>query len=305
MNFLFFFLDGVGLGVDDPAVNPLAAAQMPHLQNLLGGARLLAKAAPAETARATLLALDAGLGVAGLPQSATGQAALLTGKNVPALVGEHYGPKPNPPVAEVVRNGNLFNTLEKQGLRTTLLNAYPDGYFQGINSGKRLYSAIPLAATSAGLSLKTADDLYAGTAMSPDFTAAGWRKHLGYADAPLLEPSEAGQKMAALAQAHDFAFFEFWLSDYLGHRRDMPGAVALLEKLDAVLGGLLAAWDDTRGLIFITSDHGNMEDLGTRRHTPSRVPGLIIGAPALRTAFAQGLTDITGVAGAVRQFFGI
>ena len=44
----------------------------------------------------SLLALDAGLGVEGLPQSATGQAVLLTGVNIPAELGYHYGPKPNP-----------------------------------------------------------------------------------------------------------------------------------------------------------------------------------------------------------------
>ncbi len=67
--------------------------------------------APLETERATLLSLDASLGVAGLPQSATGQAALVTGKNVSQMIGEHYGPKPNKAVAEIVRLDNLFIQL--------------------------------------------------------------------------------------------------------------------------------------------------------------------------------------------------
>jgi bisphosphoglycerate-independent phosphoglycerate mutase (AlkP superfamily) len=45
---------------------------------------------------------------------------------------------------------------------------------------------------------------------------------------------------------------------------------------------LLAGWDDASGLVFFTSDHGNMEDLSTRRHTSNPVPGLLIGAEALR-----------------------
>jgi 2,3-bisphosphoglycerate-independent phosphoglycerate mutase len=91
----FFFLDGVGLGADDPATNPLSATEMPNLQALLSGQKLVAASAPNESSQATLLALDACLGVPGLPQSATGQASLLTGINVPAKIGYHYGPKPN------------------------------------------------------------------------------------------------------------------------------------------------------------------------------------------------------------------
>ncbi len=59
MRFLFLFVDGLGLGADDPQVNPLAAAAMPALQAMLGGRRLLKGDLPVETGRATLLALDA------------------------------------------------------------------------------------------------------------------------------------------------------------------------------------------------------------------------------------------------------
>ncbi len=88
---LFLFLDGVGLGEDDPATNPFASTPMPHLTELLGGHRLVSDGFQdgdgkllTDNARASLLAMDACLGVEGLPQSATGQAALFTGKNVPA-----------------------------------------------------------------------------------------------------------------------------------------------------------------------------------------------------------------------------
>nr|NIV37810.1 peptidase [Anaerolineae bacterium] len=92
---LFLFFDGVGLGTGDPGRNPLAAADLPNMQDLLEGKRLLASAAPFHGSRASLFSLDACLGVEGTPQSATGQATLLTGKNVPAEIGAHYGPKPN------------------------------------------------------------------------------------------------------------------------------------------------------------------------------------------------------------------
>ncbi len=299
MRLLFIFLDGVGLGANDPQVNPLARASMPYLENLLGGHKLLAGVAPLVKQRASLYALDAGLGVPGLPQSATGQAVLLTGANIPAQIGEHYGPKPNPPIAAALHNGTLFSRLRAAGKSAALLNAYPPRYFHGVDSGKRLYSAIPLAVTSAGLPLFTKDDLFAGRALSADFTGEGWTQMLGFPDAPVLTPRSAGQRLASLAQGYDFSLFEYWASDYAGHRQDMPWAVRQLEVLDEVLRGLVDSWTDADGLILVTSDHGNMEDLSTRRHTDARVPGLLIGSRSARTAFASGLHDLAGITPAI------
>jgi 2,3-bisphosphoglycerate-independent phosphoglycerate mutase len=302
MKLLFLFMDGVGLGQDDPQRNPFARARMPALQDLLEGERMLYRTAPLETRRASLLALDACLGVPGLPQSATGQTVLLTGQNVPALLGYHYGPKPNPPVAEFLANGNLFSRLNQAGRRTAFLNAFPPGYFDGIHSGRRLYAAIAQAAVNAGLPLGTLDDLRLGRALSADFTAQGWRERLGMPDTPVLAPNAAGQRLAELATEQDFSLFEYWLSDYAGHSQDMDAASRILESFDQVLAGLLAGWDDSSGLILLTSDHGNLEDLSTRRHTANPVPALVIGAPELRHRFTTGLHDLTGVAPAIMDF---
>jgi 2,3-bisphosphoglycerate-independent phosphoglycerate mutase len=302
MKLLFLFLDGVGLGANNPDINPFVRANMPRLHALLGGHPLIAASAPLETERATLVPLDAGLGVEGLPQSATGQAVLLTGINIPKEIGQHYGPKPNPEVAAYLKNGNtLFSWLRANNKSAALLNAYPPRYFHGIDSGKRLYSSVPLALTSAGFPLFTKDDLSAGRAQSADFTGEGWLGFLGFTDTPILTPNAAGRKTAELAAQYDFAFFEYWASDYAGHKQDMGAACALLETFDAILGGLLDAWDDSRGLILITSDHGNLEDLSTRRHTDAKVPGLVIGSKSAREAFTEGLTDLTGVTPAIQK----
>jgi hypothetical protein len=303
MKVLFLFLDGVGLGENDPEINPFAKVDLPNLESLLAGNKLVMETIDTsspngsglETERATLIALDAGLGVDGLPQSATGQAALLTGVNVPAEIGYHYGPKPNKEVATYLRNGNVFCTLAEQGFNSALLNAYPPGYFSAIQSGRRLFSAIPLAVTSADIPLKTLDDLMEGRALSADFTAQGWRDRLELPDTPVMTPSQAGGRLADLSSEYDLAFFEYWLSDYAGHSQDMQGAQSLLTTFDQMLGGLLEGWKDQDGIILITSDHGNMEDLSTRRHTANPVPALIVGDPRIRRDFAADLTDITGV----------
>jgi hypothetical protein len=302
---LVLFMDGVGLGSDDPALNPLAAAAMPHLSELLGGRRLLLSAVPYEGPEATLLAVDPCLGVDGPPQSASGQAAILTGRNVPLETGEHYGPKPNPAIAAIVRQGNLFVDVTRRGGTAALLNAYPPRYFQGIESGRRLYSCIPLAATIAGVPLRSAEDLKRGQALSADFTGEGWALQPGFPRAPVYEPAVAGARLGALARQVDLAWFDYWPSDYAGHRNNLEESNRLLESFDAVLGGLAQAYRGSPDLVAVTSDHGNLEVLDRRGHTRNPVPALLIGPAEARRQFAAGLTDLTGFAPAIlRTIFG-
>lgn len=297
-HFLFIFLDGVGLGENNREINPFVNANTPCLNELLDGEHLIASTAPHFGSKASLLALDACLGVPGLPQSATGQAALLTGKNVPASLGYHYGPKPNQPIADLLNNGTVFSLLRDAGLKACFLNAYPPRYFEAIESGKRLYSAIPLAAKNAGVNLRTQSDLIAGSALSADFTGRGWFDHLNIKNIPVLSPVEAGYQLARLAATCNFSFFEVWMSDYAGHRQDMPQAIQIIELIDQVIEGTVSRWDD-EGLILVTSDHGNMEDLSTRRHTYNPVPALLIGPPSLREQFSIELHSLTGIAPAI------
>lgn len=291
MNLLFIFLDGVGLGQPNPDHNPFVTAEIPTLMGLLNGQRPLADTPRTESARALFIPTDAALGVAGPPQSATGQAAILTGLNVPHMVGGHWGPKPTTAIADLLKRESLFIKLKARGLDAVLLNAYPQRYFDVIASGRRNYSAVPLAVTAADIPLFTTADLRAGHALSADFTGEGWRTELGVADAPVYSLREAGHKMAELAQRYHFSFFEHWITDYVGHRGDLAEARRVLERLDAVLTGLLEAWPDDTGLIIISSDHGNLEDLSHTHHTQHLVPTCLIGNA--RHAFAENLSDLT------------
>ena len=73
-----------------------------------------------------------------------------------------------------------------------------------------------------------------------------------------------------------------------------------MEIFDSVLEGLVKSWNLDDDLILITSDHGNMEDVSTRRHTDAKVPGLLIGEK--HAHFVEGLTDITGIAPRLKRF---
>jgi bisphosphoglycerate-independent phosphoglycerate mutase (AlkP superfamily) len=56
-------------------------------------------------------------------------------------------------------------------------------------------------------------------------------------------------------------------------------------------------------LVLLTSDHGNLEDLSTRRHTNNPVPALLVGAQALRDSFAASLKDLADVTPAIIQYY--
>ncbi|HJS30319.1 MAG TPA: hypothetical protein VJ768_11885 [Anaerolineales bacterium] len=299
---IFIFLDGVGLGPDDPEVNPFAGVEMPVMESLLGGRMLAGCLSGVAMEKASAFGLDPLMGIDDTPQSATGQASFLTGKRVPELIGYHYGPKPNPEIAALIKDGNIFSRIVERGRRAALLNAYPPRYFQSIASGYRLYSAIPLAVTSAGIPLMGMDDFYESRALSADFTGEAWRTFLGFPDAPLRSDAEAGVLLAELACSYELTFFEFWITDLLGHRQDMDGAMGILERFDRVLGGLTENVDPGDCLILITSDHGNLEDLSTRRHTKNQVPVILIGSPELREEFGSRLKDLADISTQIEGF---
>ncbi len=294
---LFVFFDGVGLGSDDPEVNPFAAAWTPFLNGLLGGgltASLLERLAPGLTFKR----LDASLGYGGLPQSATGQTALLTGKNGAKAMNGHYGPWPGPTLKRVLEAGTLFSEVREQGGRAHLANAYPPGYFRAVAAGKQKENVPVYAAKAAGLKLCGLEDYRAGNALSVDLTGA-YLQGLE-PDLPVLTPFETGRQLAGLAAQADFTFFDFWPTDATGHRGSFAEGVALVEKLDAFLSGVVAALGDVT--LLVTSDHGNLEDKTTRSHTVAPVPLLVVGPGADRFAKASSLLHIAPLVRVLYRF---
>jgi hypothetical protein len=294
MHILMIFLDGIGLGADDPAVNPFAVASTPTLFQLANGHRWLADTGRQATDRALFIPTDPRMGVPGRPQSGSGQAAILTGCNVPQIIGEHYGPKPNKAIRDLLAADNFFKQVVAHGKKAALLEAYPPRWHKATNRGKNLRSSYQQAAYDAGLHIFDERAIYNGGALAADWTGEGWRTQLGYEDTPLYSPYEAGVKLVELSRRYDFAFHAHWLTDLVGHRGPVEDGTALLELFDGVMAGVLDAWDDREGLVIITSDHGNLEDISKRQHTENDVPTVIIGAE--KDAFASGFSTLADFA---------
>jgi 2,3-bisphosphoglycerate-independent phosphoglycerate mutase len=273
---IFLFLDGVGLGKTDPDVNPIFRARLPHLRSLLGGKlphlglrRIMAESAVA-------IPLNATLGVEGLPQSGTGQATLFTGVNASKLIGRHFGPYPTTDLKPLIEQSNIFRQYKDSGHTVCFANAFPKQFFEYAASGKRRLSVTTLSCRYADVPLFDADALLRDESVSADITRARWPE-LGYPHLPIITPHEAGKHLWSLAARHTFTLFEYWLTDYAGHGRDMATAVETLERFDGLLGGLLENFDLKDYTLILTSDHGNIEDLSTKSHTRNPVPCVIAG----------------------------
>ncbi len=286
------FLDGVGLGDSDLEVNPFMHAKIPMLEARLGVSHLARDAAGTINGQAALLGLDATLGIPGLPQSGTGQTAILTGKNAPALLGEHLGPYPTSLLRELLARESLFKTLLDAGYPVAYANAYPDQFLDRVKRGKGRLSANTTAARLAGLKLRGREDLQRGRAINALLSNDFWPEP--EVDLPAVTPFQAGENLAGLAEDYALTFFEFWYSDYLGHKQERERSVEVLGILDEFLSGILTRLDPRQSLLLVISDHGNFEDWTTKKHTANPALTLLFGAgftplvPQLKS-----LTDIT------------
>ena len=273
---LFLFLDGVGVGPGDPGTNPLATADLPALTDLVGGRPVWTDAAPDPDG--SLWPLDACLGVPGLPQSGTGQVALLTGRNAPAFLGAHHGPYPPLALRPWLAESALWVAVRRAGRAVAFANAFPDRYLERVGRGTARMGAIARSAALAGVPLRGPAELADGRAVSAFLTNEAWRTHLGYRHLPRIDEAAGGANLARLARDHDLTLFEYYASDIAGHRAALPEARAVLESFDRFLGGVLAEWPRD-GVLVMASDHGNVEDLGTSRHTRNPALGVWRGPP--------------------------
>ena len=295
MPVIFVFVDGVGAGQRDPGVNPLARGDQLLSQfadgtgsPLPGGGRVAL--------------VDACLGVAGRPQSATGQTTILTGENAPRVLGRHVLGFPNAALRELLVRRSLFRALAAAGRTGVFANAFPVAYLRAaglecegvaeFTLGRARASATLVAYAAGAGRLRTWADARAGRGLTPDITGARARA-LGAPIAP-RSPRAAAGILLEIADRQDLTMFEFFETDEAGHERSMARAREVLARLDAflraILDGLPAGWS-----LVVTSDHGNVEDLSSRNHTRARVPVLGFGPAAAAVGAVRDLTGIRSV----------
>lgn len=270
---LLVFVDGIGLGTPG-AHNPFDQ----------GGARSILAPLAGRSMRLpegwTLRALDARLGVEGLPQSATGTATILTGTNVAQAIGEHLFAFPDARVRAILEERSILRRARDAGATSAYLNAFT--VERARDSEDRSKSvrrgACTCAAIAGGGSLYTLDDLDAGRAATFDLTHDVVRA-LGIDLAPRTMIDAARAVLRGAREVH-LSLFELFLTDKAGHGQDTFVARREVQRTERFLEALTALADPERDTIIVVSDHGNLEDLSTRGHTFSSVPALAWGRRA-------------------------
>lgn len=273
---LMLFLDGVGVGKKDSAKNPFFSATITTFNELFGGRMPHLRDAHRSTSSVSLAPINATLGVAGLPQSGTGQTSLMTGINAARHIGKHFGPYPYSSLKPVIRERNIFHRLHGMEKKVFYANAFPRQFFEHIQSTKTRTTAITMSWMASGFALNDHHALAAGNALSADITSGRWSA-LGYPDMPILTTREAGRRLVEFTRQYDFVLYEYYFTDHAGHSQSMAEAKDVLYKLDGLLEGILQKFDHEHMTLIVTSDHGNLEDLSTKSHTRNPVPLLCVG----------------------------
>jgi hypothetical protein len=273
LQILFVFVDGLGIGSDDPATNPLRDTRFPKLW------KLLADAVP----------LDACLGVEGLPQSATGQSTLLTGINAPKLMGRHVSAFPPPTLKKMIQHENLFSKLGKIGKHCTFANCY---WLEDASHIPPRHQSVTTVMTLAALGhVRGKPELRAHRAVCHDITRATMHTRGYHGD--LITPEEAADHLLNVAEENDFTLFEHFLTDRAGHSGNPELVFQTLETLERFLPGVARFAQQPNHLFLLCSDHGNIEDLSTTRHTKNPVPLVALGTGAETFQSLESLADVT------------
>lgn len=290
MSLLMLFIDGIGIGRKEhnPLVNNGLSVLSFHEDSLgtydyMGG---------------ELKAIDANLGIDGLPQSATGQTTIFTGINASQVLGKHLSGMPSTKLRELLRKTSIFLRLKNAGKKVLFANAFTPVYF--------LYPITRISASSlhmmyAGLRPRWIWEIAGGGALFQDFTnepliEAGF-------ELPHLNATQAGKILAGMTSKYDFVLYEYFLTDAAAHGRIKQKPHEILKQLDKMLEAVLENIDLTKHSVLLCSDHGNIEDGSTRSHTRNPVP-LIAWGPK-KEDLMESTESITDICSSVCRYFEI
>ena len=288
MRIVFIFIDGLGIGKRDERYNPCTAPFIKYFNTFNDEDR----SSPVPF-NGIAFGLDATLGIKGLPQSATGQTALLTGINAAKILGRHLNGFPNQTLRDIIAEYSVLKQLTRKGYKATFINAFRPPFFNydpfdiikhlSVTSVANLYAELPFFSLN---------DLRAKKCIYQEFTNEHLQKK-GF-DVPTFSPEEAGAILAHQSKKYDFCLYEYFQTDRAGHSQDMNRAKEELRKLELFLDSLLALLDLSETLVIVVSDHGNIEDLSFKGHTRNAAQTILWGSQ-IKTYLNKlhSITDLT------------
>jgi len=270
---LMIFVDGLGIGEQNSDINPCTFS--PHFFSHFQHETYPKPLSP----MGQVSGLDATLFLDGLPQSATGQTALLTGVNAAQHLGRHLNGFPNQQLRDLLREFSIFKWFVDNGYKARFLNTFRPPFFDynPYDIIKRL-SVTTVSNLVAGLPFFSLNDLREQRSIYQDIIGNALVE-LGF-QVPLYTPEQAGEIVARESSHNHFSLFEYFQTDRAGHSQNMPRCREVLEILERFMGSVLAHVDLNRTLVILTSDHGNFEDLSSRSHTRNKAMTVVFGRDA-------------------------
>lgn len=269
MNVVFLFIDGLGIGEKDIQTNPCT-------QDKTGVFQVFTEKPQTELPFSGIsIGLDATLDIPGLPQSATGQTALLTGVNASHKIGYHLSGFPNKTLRGLLLEHSILRKIVQMGKKAAFINAFRPLFFNLPQQIILRLSATTIANYAAKLPFFTLQDIVARRSIYQDFTNNSLLEK-GF-EVPLFTPEEAADILAVAVERYDFILYEYFLTDKAGHSQEMEIAQEEIFKLGRFITHFLKNTDLKNTLIILTSDHGNIEDLSTKSHTRNQAMTLLWG----------------------------
>lgn len=271
---MMVFVDGLGIGKNNPEINPLVLFKFDFF-NFLGSVPTL-RNSKIFSEHFSVVPVNATMGVEGLPQSGTGQTAIFCGFNASKFIGKHFGPYPYSTLKPLIQEKNIFIELERRKLKTYFSNAYPERFFEYLRNGRRALSVTTFSYLAAGKKLNDFNKVLNKKAVTAEITNQIWNSKLGY-NLQEISPEKAGKRFHEISREYNFNLFEYYLTDYAGHSQDFTYAFEVLDNLSKFLTGVIDSMNFSEETLIIISDHGNIEDLSVKGHTRNPALGVFVG----------------------------
>ncbi len=214
------------------------------------------------------------MGVDGIPQSATAQTALFTGINAARKIGRHIQGFPGQALREIIASDSIFKKLLEKGLQVAFANAYVKYRLDDL-SNMNLRSVTTVMVQSTLGWVRDIEYLIKGAAVYHDLT------HETLDNIPELDritPEKAAENLAGIAEKYDFTLFEYFLTDRAGHSTEIEFIGKTLTEFSTFFCRLIHATSENTVLI-LTGDHGNCEDISSKKHTRNPVPLFVYRHP--------------------------
>lgn len=282
------FLDGVGIGTQ---------SQNPIIDLFKGITKkdFITDNIPMVNSEFTLKGIDPILGVRGIPQSATGQTSIMTGINSQKVLGYHHTAFPNSKLIELINSSNLLREAKEMGYRTTCGNIYSREYFE--KRSKRRKNMFPVSALSvmnADLGFRFIEDYNKGRAVFASITNS----------LKPITPEQAAKDMLNISKDYDLIFFEYFLTDSYGHKKNREKLEYETRKLNRFINNIWLEGNEWLDIV-ITSDHGNSEDISTGDHTKNLVPLLYLSKNSNRANYAfNNINNIADIKDVILKLLG-